>query len=210
MEIPNLWQRLIDTLLPLSPESRIIRRETPTSFCKNYLPRRRDKTLILSRYQEPAVQAAINANKFQGDRHASALLALLLENYMDHKQSHIDSLQIIPIPLSATRKKERGYNQVSLVLKALSHYPQHDIMIVNALKRTLHTKPQSKLKRQQRLKNVKGAFVSTRQATHLDVNKPIWILDDVATTGATLHAAKQALPLHIQRSKTLELVALAG
>ena len=210
MEIPTLWQRFIDVLLPPTPESRMIRGEDRITFCSYYLPRRRDKILILSQYQELVVQAAISANKFQGDRHASSLLAALLKTYVGHQLQPTDVLQIIPIPLSATRKKERGYNQVSLILKALSNCPQYNIKIVNALKRTLHTKPQSQLKRQQRLRNVKGAFVCTRQATCLDISKPIWILDDVATTGATLHAARQALPLYIQKSKSLELVALAG
>ena len=211
MEIPTLWQRWIDALLPPSPESRMVRGETPDTFCQHYSPRQRDTTLILSQYQDPMVQAAISANKFQGDRHASVLLASLLKTYIEHKKTkNIGTLQIIPIPLSTARKKERGYNQVSLILKALLHSHKHDIEVVDAIKRTLHTKPQSKLKRQQRLKNVKGAFVSTRKVTHLDINKPIWILDDVATTGATLQAAKQALPTDIQRSSSLQLVAIAG
>lgn len=211
MAIPTFWQNVIDTFLPPAPESKLLRDETEESFLLYYQPRSRERIVHLSQYQEPMIQAAINANKFHGDRRATKLLASLLNQYTIHiNTEHTRPIQIIPIPLSFTREKERGYNQVLQVLTALSKITQHDIRIITALKRVLHTTPQSQLKRKKRLKNVTGAFATTRHTRQLDPNRPIWIVDDVTTTGATLKAAKQALPEEIQKSIQLQLVAIAG
>ena len=211
MTIPTFWQNVIDAFLPPAPESKLLRNETEESFLLYYQPRSREQIVHLSQYQEPIIQAAINANKFHSDRRATKLLAALLNQYITYiNTKYPGSIQIIPVPLSFAREKERGYNQVSQVLAALSKITQHDTQIITALKRVVHTTPQSQLKRKKRLKNVTGAFATTRHVRQLDPNRPIWILDDVATTGATLKAAKQALPEEIQKSKQLQLVAIAG
>lgn len=60
----------------------------------------------------------------------------------------------------------------------------------DALRRTKHTHSQVGLNVSQRLENVKNAFVAQ---SYLVKNKKVLLIDDVATTGATLNAASGAL-----------------
>ena len=207
MVMPTLWQRFIDTLLPPADVSRTIRPETNSSFFSYYKPQHKNDILTLGRYQDEVMQAAIAANKFHNDRHATQLLAGLISH---HLQTISDRpVQIVPIPLSTKRQAERGYNQVTLVLQYLLPYlAPGEVHIINALDRPVNTPPQTQLEREERLQNVTAAFKSNRRQRHLNYSTPIWILDDVATTGATLHAAQAAFPPHRQRH--IQLIALAG
>jgi len=96
---------------------------------------------------------------------------------------------IVSVPLSKPRRRERGYNQAALIAGALADaldWPKLD-----ALERVKHTKPQTKLSRSLRLANMEDAFLSRFD---FKSNKlPVYLVDDVATTGATLTAATQAL-----------------
>lgn len=96
---------------------------------------------------------------------------------------------IVPIPLSQQRLRERGYNQAGLIAQSLArqmgwrYLPQ-------ALKRTRHTRSQVGLTAAQRRENVRAAFEALAELTR---GKILLLFDDVATTGATLHSAAEAL-----------------
>lgn len=96
---------------------------------------------------------------------------------------------LIPIPLSRLRLAERGYNQAGVVARPLSmalHLPY----LPQALSRERETHTQVGLTGSERKENVRGAF---RAHTELVAGKTILLLDDVATTGATLSSAAEAL-----------------
>ncbi len=211
MAIPTFWQRCLDTLLPPATESKLVRTETTQSFLTNYQPRQRNTILLLSQYQSPHVQAAVHANKFYSDRHASQLLAALLHEYLTRLDTiDVQLIQIIPIPLSTKREKARGYNQVHSIISNLRTINSTHFQMITALQRLRDTKPQSHLTRKERLKNVTGVFGATRHTKCINPYQPILLLDDVATTGATLQSAKQALPEEVRNSKQLQLIAVAG
>ena len=97
--------------------------------------------------------------------------------------------QIIPIPLSNQRYKERGYNQIAIVAFPLSL--QLNINFSSkALLRKKHTRSQVGLSAEERKANVEGAFWADPEKVK---EKTVLIMDDVATTGSTLAAASQAL-----------------
>ena len=96
---------------------------------------------------------------------------------------------LIPIPLSAPRMRERGYNQAAQLARQLA--PQQCLLYT--LQRCLHTTAQSTLTRSARLRNLQHAFtVPTQQYHHLQA-KQVLLVDDVFTTGATLAAASHCL-----------------
>ena len=79
----------------------------------------------------------------------------------------------------------------------LSRYLQ--IPVKKPLKRIRHTTRQATLNREDRLKNLKGAFaVPDKQIVS---GKKILLVDDVLTTGSTLHACAEAL----QKAGTLDI-----
>ena len=97
---------------------------------------------------------------------------------------------IIPIPLSSTRSRERGYNQARLLAKELAK--EFSIPLAeNQLRRIRHTDPQSLLDEKQRWTNIKGAF-TIRKLKNLR-HKNILLIDDLLTTGATASEAARVL-----------------
>lgn len=102
------------------------------------------------------------------------------------------SEMIIPVPLHYRRFVQRRFNQSALLAATLSRQCGLP-MIPDAMLRTRHTQPQASLSRNQRLKNVQGAFrVHPKHALRL-AGKRVLLIDDVMTTSATIHACCMAL-----------------
>jgi len=95
--------------------------------------------------------------------------------------------ELVPVPLHPARAKERGFNQSLFIVRFFSrllHFPVSD-MVVSRVK---NTKPQVECRtREERVKNVKGAFsLSLSKNTEAVKGKNYIIVDDVWTTGSTL------------------------
>lgn len=93
---------------------------------------------------------------------------------------------IIPVPLSKQRYQERGYNQ-SMELGKIIAKNVHIPLETSVCLRIRNTKMQAQLAKMARGKNLRGAFVPRKTATHVAV------LDDVVTTGNTVRALSYAL-----------------
>jgi ComF family protein len=95
---------------------------------------------------------------------------------------------LIPVPLHPARLRERGYNQALEVArplaKAFSIPLQHE-----ALQRIRHIPPQSGLGALARRRNPRGAFAVSIESLPAHVA----LVDDVMTTGATLHECARVL-----------------
>lgn len=97
---------------------------------------------------------------------------------------------LLPVPLHRRRERERGYNQSRLLAEELTKVTGV-ITAANLLVRSSHTGPQVGLEGRDRWKNVKGAFEAPfpRALEGIDAI----LIDDVATTGATLRACAEVL-----------------
>jgi ComF family protein len=99
---------------------------------------------------------------------------------------------IVPVPLSAKRERERGYNQSVELARAVSDAwgipVWHDVLV-----RTRHTETQTRLTPGDRLRNVSGAFGVASPAPQMLRGSHLVLVDDVVTTGATLNACAAAL-----------------
>lgn len=198
---------ILDTIFPPTVHERRLREWTPQKFSEHLYPTLVAPHLSLSHYETPSVQAAIAACKFENNMHAAKLLAALFQTWLLQNPSPGITV-LIPLPLSTTRKKERGFNQVERVLQYLSH-DTHLKTEVGWLLRVQHTVRQTSLNRSERLQNMPGAFrVSHRTLPqNWDTISRVIICDDVLTTGATLNAARISLSPHLPPS--VELVTLA-
>lgn len=96
---------------------------------------------------------------------------------------------LLPMPLSRQRMRERGYNQAHVLAQALDATKvAHGVLL-----RVRDTPPQRTLPRSERLKAVEGAFaVDPLQAQRVK-GKHVVLLDDVMTSGASLHAAARVV-----------------
>ncbi len=96
---------------------------------------------------------------------------------------------ILPIPLSEQRFAERGYNQVDLIAHPLARLLGWQYL-PGALRRIRHTASQVGLGAEARRKNVLGAF---QAQSRIVTGRTLLLIDDVATTGATLVSASRTL-----------------
>ena len=198
----RILYQVLGVIFPVAPAVGSLATETPTSFRRYFEPSLHQNCVVLSRYTHPKVKAAVTANKFHHDPHATKLLAYLLEAWLTtlpKPQPYV----IVPIPLSGARLRERGHNQVTSVAALVSQsvaIPIDDKLLY----RTRNTAPQSHLDKDDRNKNIAGAFRCRDHNNHqITPQTHIIILDDVLTTGATMAAAKAALTEHFPHHRII-------
>ena len=141
-------------------------------------------------YHSGAAGALIRELKFKRNKKIAKFLADLLASYLKKLPLTLSSYEILAMPLSSARQRERGFNQAGLIAEELS--PLVSVPILpGGLIRTKHSAPQSKIRgRKERLQNVSGAFSAKPE---LVAGKNIILLDDVITSGATMFEAARAL-----------------
>ena len=96
---------------------------------------------------------------------------------------------IVPVPLTSARRRRRGFNQAALLAKGLGR--ERGLPVIEALTRTRFGVAQVGLSAAERRRNVAGAFAFRRDAGVEGLR--LLVIDDVATTGATLDACARAL-----------------
>lgn len=113
-------------------------------------------------------------------------LGLLLAEGLKQHASLPDC--IMPVPLHKTRYRQRGFNQVIEIARTVSKELQLPLDM-NSCVRHRDTPHQTRLTAKQRRKNIKNAFIVQKpiQARH------IAIIDDVMTTGSTVHELARVL-----------------
>jgi ComF family protein len=147
-----------------------------------------------------SLRRIVHAFKYDRRRSLAGRLAELMR-----AQGHdllADASCVIPVPLHPWRRMRRGFNQAADLAERLS------IPVMPILWRRRRTATQAELSALQRRRNVDGAFrvsplVSQR---HLDSMRGaiVVLVDDVRTTGATLHACAEALaPLGVSDIRAL-------
>lgn len=189
-----MW-RWLDVLFPPRADEALLRDISLDDFLFLLAPRVVDKTaphaIALLPFTDAAVRAAIHEAKYRGSTHAFDLLAATLREYLYESDTDFTkrSTIVVPVPLGATRKRERGFNQVETVVRQALN--QHEFILDAALLiRTRETASQVSLSRLERESNMRGAF---RAAHTVDPSHLYIVVDDVVTTGATLQAAVHAL-----------------
>ncbi|MFT7679819.1 MAG: putative amidophosphoribosyltransferase [Planctomycetota bacterium] len=98
---------------------------------------------------------------------------------------------LVPVPLHPWRLLERGYNQADGLAQGAGstcHWPVHSL-----LERVRPTPPQGALGSPQRRANVADAFRAVPRRARRLAGRPVWLVDDVSTSGATAQAAARAL-----------------
>ncbi|MGD8744309.1 MAG: ComF family protein [Candidatus Woesebacteria bacterium] len=99
---------------------------------------------------------------------------------------------LIPIPLHRLRKNWRGFNQSEEVGGRLAEKMGWEYLD-DALVRTKHTAPQTKLKRDKRKENIRGAFSFKQKRLPEVKDRDIILFDDVFTSGSTINEACKLL-----------------
>jgi ComF family protein len=132
---------------------------------------------------EGTLEQAVKALKFSKIKRLSREMGKLLR-----KIPLPETDGIAAVPLSRKGLLERGFNQSLLLAKEISDFSGTPLL-PNALFKIKETRPQALLSKKDRLANLKGAFMAGEEAA----GNTILLVDDVMTTGATLHECSKAL-----------------
>ncbi len=142
-----------------------------------------------------AIRQAIHQLKYRNVRALASPLSQLLKEYL--LANTIPGEVLVPVPLHGKRLRERGYNQAVLLAKALGKSIGLPV-VEGCLVRQRHTPPQARTSTaDERRQNVADAFICRDERLR---EKQVLLIDDVATSGATLNACAIALKASGARS----------
>jgi len=132
---------------------------------------------------------ALHALKYEGERRlASPLGAVIAARW---RRAGAGGDLLVPVPVHAARRRERGYDQAALLAEAAAR--ELGLPCRQAVIRTRATTAQYRLDRRHRAANVDGAFAVGRAQRAAVAGRWVVLVDDVVTTGATLCASAAVL-----------------
>lgn len=142
------------------------------------------------------IREAIHSLKYRGKTALAAPLAELLWEYSQSQTQPAipveDVSLLVPIPLHPLRRWRRGYNQSTLLARGLSEHT--GLPYAELLRRARHTLPQIELDAAHRAANVRDAFeIDSNTLAEYSNLESVLLIDDVATTGATLEECARVL-----------------
>jgi ComF family protein len=144
-----------------------------------------DWSCAVDRY-EGRMKEIIHALKYERRRSIAGPLGRLMRTTGGHLLHGADV--VVPVPLHWRREYQRGFNQADDLARQLG------VPVVPLLKRVVFTQSQIELPKEQRKENVKNAFaLAPVPASRFPVPGVVLLVDDVATTGATLDACARVL-----------------
>jgi len=153
-----------------------------------------DTLYFASNYENKIVQTALHLLKYGYVKDISKILASLIIaqfKLLDNRPDFSNSI-LCAVPLHKTRLRQRRFNQAEEIAKHLSkslNIPFEPGLLL----KTKKTLPQMTLNRNERIKNVSGAFEINPQKKNKVFGKNILLVDDVFTTGATMEECSRIL-----------------
>jgi ComF family protein len=138
-------------------------------------------------YEGP-LRRMLSKLKYVGVRRLADPLAGAAVAYLDPLLALVRPQALVPVPIHADRRRERGYNQAALLAEALSR--RCGVPAAELLERRRMTAQQHRLSRAARLRNLRDAFGLLPQARPPPT---VMLIDDILTTSATLEACAAVL-----------------
>jgi ComF family protein len=162
--------------------------------CKKLRKSSLDSLTVAVSYEIPEVKKLVHYFKYRFVSEASIPLSKLMTRSLVKNDSPLPDV-IVPVPLHPKRLRQRGFNQSRLLAEKISVdlAPLLKLDILDALARTKNKKPQMEIKKyRDRLDSVKDIFSLKIDCSRIE-NKKILLIDDIATTGATLEECAKVL-----------------
>jgi ComF family protein len=136
------------------------------------------------------VQRLLHALKYQGIQEIGLVLGQWYGQTLAENGFQAAFDQILPVPLHAAKRRQRGYNQSESFALGLSQALQ--VPVSNqVLTRQVNTSSQTHKTRAERWQNVAHVFQVSQRTCIQD--QRLLLVDDVLTTGATLEAGALTL-----------------
>ncbi|MBV9127676.1 MAG: ComF family protein, partial [Verrucomicrobia bacterium] len=140
------------------------------------------------------VRELIHAFKYEGRfylrRPLTDWLQVSLANDSRLRDFRPDAL--VAVPLHPRRQRARGYNQAAVLAALLGRHAGLPFF-AHAVRRVRDTPTQTHLTREERIENLRGAFLVPPRKQVRIAGRRLLLLDDVFTTGSTVNACARAL-----------------
>jgi len=137
---------------------------------------------------EGTIRHAIHELKYRHLRALSGTLAALMYEYL--AENGLPGEVLVPVPLHGRRLRQRGYNQSALLAAGLSRLCGLPLEGGCLVRRRMAPAQAESASLNERKANVAGAFGCRNRRLE---GKKVLLIDDVATSGATLNACATAL-----------------
>jgi ComF family protein len=145
------------------------------------------------------LRSLLHLLKYDGMEPSAAPLGRLMAAQIAALPGVPAQMTVIPVPLFAGKRRQRGFNQAELLARVVAHAGRAhglDLQVdTRILTRTRDTASQAGLTPIGRRRNVRGAFAVRGHAagTQPLAGRNLLLIDDIYTTGATARAASSAL-----------------
>jgi len=146
-------------------------------------------------YKDKLIRELIWQIKYKKNKHAIKCAGYALYKELCEKYSNTvntEKIILIPIPISKSRRKERGYNQCELLIDEIIHFDLEKRFSkdFNILIRIKDIEKQTFKNRNERISNINNIFNVIKIE---NTEQKLIIIDDVTTTGSTLKEAYNKL-----------------
>jgi ComF family protein len=167
------------------------KRAAPCAWCPHLHPTIRAVRSV-TRMDDGSGPALVHALKYQGWRGVAVAMGRRMARLSWPDDVRSERAALVPIPLSRSRLRERGYNQAQCLADVIAPLWRCPVW-ADVLVRMRDTQSQVRLTPSERAVNVSRAFAvpQGRQAQLRGAH--LVLVDDVVTTAATLNAAAEAL-----------------
>ncbi len=132
--------------------------------------------------KDKELQLILHSLKYNGKFMVGKVLGELASKQVHSILQSWNADYVVPVPLHPLKKAERGYNQSEFICKGLSKVLKTPVR-TDLVKRSRFTHSQTTMTREERIENVRQAFVCKKRKSV--EGKNIILVDDVITTGAT-------------------------
>lgn len=157
-----------------------------------------------------ALKRTIAALKYENQPQLACPLGhWLAQAWLTVPKSKEKALTVIPIPMHASKQKQRGFNQAELIARSFCDVTGLPLQR-DGLTRIRATEAQFNLSPTEREQNLTGAFELGHALLRRPPKGPILLLDDIYTTGATIRSAVSVLRQHQFPVHGVVAVAKAG
>ena len=129
------------------------------------------------------IKSLVRDLKYHKKKKLAKLQAQLMFDFWKELHKSQDYL-IVPVPIHQNRLKERKYNHMDIVAEEFAILTGYKIN-KNLILRIKDTQKQFNLKKVERIKNIKGAFI-VNENENVEKTQKILIIDDITSTGITL------------------------
>ena len=133
--------------------------------------------------KEGLLQYLIHELKYKRNEDAGKFMGQKLANALKNIDWIKDVNLIVPVPLHKHKQQARGYNQSAIIANVIAKNRGVRLSIGNLI-RIVDTDSQTTKGREQRLENMKEAFIVQNKPEF--ASKHILLVDDILTTGATI------------------------